>query len=240
MFGVGPSIGEVVGAICSGISAICSGIGGTFMGGISTFATSLVGITMTMPEIGVLLLICQTVCKVAEILAEKPEEEKPEELAVMAEEAELKPENFDSVTDYIAYLRGQVKENKEQIEQKIEAMKMDEEKLAPYQAIGCSLYSKQLNEKLGLELSPEFWKTVVEKKNSGKMSEKVISEYVANMSEHGIKNGDALTNFVEGKTKDANERFSVYDTMKEAYRIENPNLSENELNEKIKELKSNK
>ena len=222
-------------AICGAVSSICGGIGGALMTGISAFASSLVGIIAATPGINVIamvILVCQTICKVAELLAEKPEEEKPEELAVMAEEAELKPENFDSVSAYIAYLREQIKVNKEQIDQKIEAM--DKKDIAYYQAIGSSLYSKQIDEKYNVELTPEFWKTVTDKK----MSEKVVSEYVANMSANGIKNGDSLANFVEGRDMDINERSSVFNTMKEAIRKENPGLSEKELNVKVSELKS--
>lgn len=229
-------LGDFLGGVSSAIGEFCSGIGGAFMAGISTFASALVGITATMPGIGQLIMaiamVCHTICKVAEILAEKPEEEKPEELAVMAEEAELKPEKFDSVSDYIAYLREQIKVNKEQIDQKIEAM--DKKDIAHYQAIGSSLYSKQIDEKYNVELTPEFWKTVTDKK----MSEKVVSEYVENMSANGIKNGDSLTNFVEGKDMDIKERSSVFDTMKEALRKENPELSEKELNVKMYELQS--
>lgn len=150
--GLFSAIGSVCSALCSAVSSVCSSIGGAIMGGIGSLA----------PVISPWLSIAVAVISVlAEIFTEKPKEEKPEELGMKAEQADKKPEDFDSINDYIEYLRQEIKVDDAKLEN------LSEEERMKYQAVGLGLYVKNIEEKQGMKLDPAFLKVVPEMINLG-------------------------------------------------------------------------
>ena len=49
---------------------------------------------------------------VAELLLDSPKDERVQDLGAAMKQAEKKPEDFDSINDYIDYLRDQIKNGK--------------------------------------------------------------------------------------------------------------------------------
>ena len=108
---IGSALSSACSAICSGISSLCSSIGGALSPVISTISSTLVsGLGIGLKEIALgLKIICAIVSVIAEEIGIKKEEETPEELAMQAEQSDKKPEDFDSINEYIGYLRDEMK-----------------------------------------------------------------------------------------------------------------------------------
>ena len=110
---------------------------------------------LTIPEIIIgIEVISAIVSVVAEILGLKDEEETPEELGMKAEIAEKKPEDFESVDQYIEYLREEVSIDKKELEE------LSDEDRVKYLAIGTAITIKGIEEKYKMDMPVDFWQTV--------------------------------------------------------------------------------
>lgn len=177
------AIGSVCSAVCSAVSSVCSSIGGAIMGGIGSLA----------PVISPWLSVAVAVISVlAEIFTEKPKEEKPEELGMKAEQADKKPEDFDSINDYIEYLRQEIKVDAAKLEN------LSEEERMKYQAVGLGLYVKNIEEKQGMKLDPAFLKVVPEMINLGYTAQD-IGNLMQSMKKNGVNDMKMYPEFMKGE-----------------------------------------
>lgn len=194
------AIGSVCSAVCSAVSSVCSSIGGAIMGGIGSLA----------PVISPWLSIAVTVISVlAEIFTEKPKEEKPEELGMKAEQADKKPEDFDSINDYIEYLRQEIKVDAAKLEN------LSEEERMKYQAVGLGLYVKNIEEKQGMKLDPAFLKVVPEMINLG-YSAQDIGNLMQSMKKNGVNDMKMYPEFMKGELLPGTpERKQVFTSVKD-------------------------
>lgn len=194
------AIGSVCSALCSAVSSVCSGIGGAIMGGIGSLA----------PVISPWLPIAVAVISVlAEIFTEKPKEEKPEELGMKAEQADKKPENFDSINDYIEYLRQEIKVDAAKLEN------LSEEERMKYQAVGLGLYVKNIEEKQGMKLDPAFLKVVPEMINLGYTAQD-IGNLMQSMKKNGVNDMKMYPEFMKGELLPGTpERKQVFTSVKD-------------------------
>ena len=194
------AIGSVCSAVCSAVSSVCSSIGGAIMGGIGSLA----------PVISPWLSIAVAVISVlAEIFTEKPKEEKPEELGMKAEQADKKPENFDSINDYIEYLRQEIKVDAAKLEN------LSEEERMKYQAVGLGLYVKNIEEKQGMKLDPAFLKVVPEMINLGYTAQD-IGNLMQSMKKNGVNDMKMYPEFMKGELLPGTpERKQVFTSVKD-------------------------
>lgn len=194
------AIGSVCSAVCSAVSSVCSSIGGAIMGGIGSLA----------PVISPWLSIAVAVISVlAEIFTEKPEEEKPEELGMKAEQADKKPEDFDSINDYIEYLRQEIKVDAAKLEN------LSEEERMKYQAVGLGLYVKNIEEKQGMKLDPAFLKVVPEMINLGYTAQD-IGNLMQSMKKNGVNDMKMYPEFMKGELLPGTpERKQVFTSVKD-------------------------
>ena len=126
---------DTICSIGAAVVSTCAKIGGELMSAVGVFAKDLV--TGPIPGIvlgKILTLAIDVISAVANALTEKPKEETPEEIGLKAEMADKKPEDFDSINDYIEYLRNDIKVDEERLKE------MDEKERATYAAIGAGLY----------------------------------------------------------------------------------------------------
>lgn len=193
-------IGSLCSAVCSAVSSVCSSIGGTIMGGIGSLA----------PVISPWLSIAVAVISVlAEIFTEKPKEEKPEELGMKAEQADKKPEDFDSINDYIEYLRQEIKVDAAKLEN------LSEEERMKYQAVGLGLYVKNIEEKQGMKLDPAFLKVVPEMINLGYTAQD-IGNLMQSMKKNGVNDMKMYPEFMKGELLPGTpERKQVFTSVKD-------------------------
>lgn len=198
--GLFSAIGSVCSAVCSAVSSVCSSIGGAIMGGIGSLA----------PVISPWLSIAVAVISVlAEIFTEKPKEEKPEELGMKAEQADKKPENFDSINDYIEYLRQEIKVDDAKLEN------LSEEERMKYQAVGLGLYVKNIEEKQGMKLDPAFLKVVPEMINLGYTAQD-IGNLMQSMKKNGVNDMKMYPEFMNGELPPGTpERKQVFTSVKD-------------------------
>lgn len=194
------AIGSVCSAVCSAVSSVCSSIGGAIMGGIGSLA----------PVISPWLSIAVAVISVlAEIFTEKPKEEKPEELGMKAEQADKKPEDFDSINDYIEYLRQEIKVDAAKLEN------LSEEERMKYQAVGLGLYVKNIEEKQGMKLDPAFLKVVPEMINLGYTAQD-IGNLMQSMKKNGVNDMKMYPEFMKGELLPGMpERKQVFTSVKD-------------------------
>ena len=194
------AIGSVCSAVCSAVSSVCSSIGGAIMGGIGSLA----------PVISPWLSVAVAVISVlAEIFTEKPKEEKPEELGMKAEQADKKPENFDSINDYIEYLRQEIKVDDAKLEN------LSEEERMKYQAVGLGLYVKNIEEKQGMKLDPAFLKVVPEMINLGYTAQD-IGNLMQSMKKNGVNDMKMYPEFMKGELLPGTpERKQVFTSVKD-------------------------
>lgn len=198
--GLFSAIGSVCSAVCSAVSSVCSSIGGAIMGGIGSLA----------PVISPWLSIAVAVISVlAEIFTEKPKEEKPEELGMKAEQADKKPEDFDSINDYIEYLRQEIKVDATKLEN------LSEEERMKYQAVGLGLYVKNIEEKQGMKLDPAFLKVVPEMINLGYTAQD-IGNLMQSMKKNGVNDMKMYPEFMKGELLPGTpERKQVFTSVKD-------------------------
>ncbi len=194
------AIGSVCSAVCSAVSSVCSSIGGAIMGGIGSLA----------PVISPWLSVAVAVISVlAEFFTEKPKEEKPEELGMKAEQADKKPENFDSINDYIEYLRQEIKVDAAKLEN------LSEEERMKYQAVGLGLYVKNIEEKQGMKLDPAFLKVVPEMINLGYTAQD-IGNLMQSMKKNGVNDMKMYPEFMKGELLPGTpERKQVFTSVKD-------------------------
>lgn len=194
------AIGSVCSAVCSAVSSVCSSIGGAIMGGIGSLA----------PVISPWLSVAVAVISVlAEIFTEKPKEEKPEELGMKAEQADKKPEDFDSINDYIEYLRQEIKVDAAKLEN------LSEEERMKYQAVGLGLYVKNIEEKQGMKLDPAFLKVVPEMINLGYTAQD-IGNLMQSMKKNGVNDMKIYPEFMKGELLPGTpERKQVFTSVKD-------------------------
>ena len=194
------AIGSVCSAVCSAVSSVCSSIGGAIMGGIGSLA----------PVISPWLSVAVAVISVlAEIFTEKPKEEKPEELGMKAEQADKKPEDFDSINDYIEYLRQEIKVDDAKLEN------LSEEERMKYQAVGLGLYVKNIEEKQGMKLDPAFLKVVPEMINLGYTAQD-IGNLMQSMKKNGVNDMKMYPEFMKGELLPGTpERKQVFTSVKD-------------------------
>lgn len=194
------AIGSVCSAVCSAVSSVCSSIGGAIMGGIGSLA----------PVISPWLSIAVAVISVlAEIFTEKPKEEKPEELGMKAEQSDKKPEDFDSINDYIEYLRQEIKVDAAKLEN------LSEEERMKYQAVGLGLYVKNIEEKQGMKLDPAFLKVVPEMINLGYTAQD-IGNLMQSMKKNGVNDMKMYPEFMKGELLPGTpERKQVFTSVKD-------------------------
>ncbi|NME81604.1 hypothetical protein [Clostridium sp. SM-530-WT-3G] len=226
---IGSALSSVGSAICSGISSACSAIGGALFSGASGIASLATGIVspligLGLPEILIgIKVIGGIISTIAEMLGLKDKEETPEELGMKAEEAERKPEQFESTEKYIEYLRNEVQIDKEKLEN------LSDEDKVKYAAIGSSIYVKGMEEKYGMNMPADFWRTVADLKMDGQE----VKAYIDNFKKHNITDMSDMTNYIKRDLDDGKDRGAISDAMIDSLKELNPDATREELYEKL-------
>lgn len=230
---IGNAISAVGSAISTGISTVCSTIGSAlFSGGtgIAALAKSFIAPVIGLPIVEILVAV-ETIGKiisvVAGLLGLTSEEETPEELGMKAEEAEKKPEDFDSTQEYIEYLRNEVKVDK----QKLETLSQEEKVV--YGAIGSAIYVKGMEEKYGMEMSGDFWATVAQMNMKGEE----VKAYIESFKAAGIKDMKDMSDYIKCEPlADGKNPKIISDAMLGALKELNPEMSDEALEDKLLDM----
>lgn len=192
--GFGSFVCSIGSAICSAVGSLCSKIGGAVMGGVSSLVSAIapvIGPVLGPAIKDILSVFVAVISFLAELFTDKPEEEKPEEIAMKAEQADKKPENFDSINDYLEYLRNEVKLDPADLE------KLTPEKRQTYQLVGLGLYIKNIEEQQGVKLDPDFLKSIPKLKDQGYEAAD-IANLMQSMKNNGVTDMKQYVDFMKG------------------------------------------
>lgn len=198
-------ISDALKEVGEGIKSICESLGSTTMLLVGAVALSILLPELTITQI---LEIVELIGKIAELF--NISEDKPEEVGMKAEIAPRKPEDFDSIQEYIDYLNTEV-----ELEEGA-SVKLSAEDRVKYGAIGASLEMLALMEKFNVAITPEFLRDVA----TLKLSEKEVGAYIQEFSERGISNMQDMTNYLRNaRTESDNCDISggMFEAMKKLY-----------------------
>ncbi|TQR33139.1 hypothetical protein DMB92_04060 [Campylobacter sp. MIT 99-7217] len=217
------SVGGFLGSVCSGIGEVCSKIGGALATGIGALAGALAPILSTVAPI---------ISAIASLIGVFKNEHTPEDYGEAMQKAEKKPDDFDSINEYIAYLDEEISSGRIQLDEK--EKKTDIQKNIDT-AIGSALGMKGISEKYNLEDSVSFWATMGQKFKDEKIDEKELVSTLETMSEKDIS-ADDVSAYLEDKTLETNSKSEVSEALKQGLEKANPELSKDELTTKFNEL----
>jgi len=207
---------SVVSSVCRTISSAASFIGNAVTSVATTIANlgvELAGkVTEAIKAIGISLGIL------------KPDENL-DELGEKAMLSDKKPEDFDSINDYINHLRDNVPLDKEKFE------KLDDKELLARSVIGASITLKGINEKLDTVVSPLFMAEVAKQELAAEQIIGTIKTY----KENGL-NTDKYGAYLKDELSiDESDKHS--DALVSAYHKLEPELSIEQIEDKVMGLK---
>ena len=162
----------------------------------------------------------------------RPEDENAEVMGLKAEKglAEgIKPDDFDSIEEYLDYLNEKIEVDKAEIEtlRELEHYK--------YQAIGSGLYLLGVNQKLNIALTPEFWQCIA---TLGLEVNDVVN-IVTGLSKNNFGDGGIIAQYFNGEMKPGSEEYrAIYKIVEDVLHSKYPSLSDDAIDEKHQELKN--
>jgi len=207
------SVGSAISSACSAVSNAVSSIGK----GLSKMAGGLLNLNPTI--VNIVIAVVQII---AQLLGVTKEDELPEELGDKALRADKKPEDFDTTEEYIEYLREEVDFDKEEFDKL-----SDEEKLAR-SAIGTAISMKGINEKKDMDISLTTWATMAKLYDKDLLNKDNLDDFLDEFKE----NQTELNGYVNKEIKGA-KGIEVAGKMAEAYQKLEPELSADEINDKV-------
>ena len=211
MFGlIGLGITAIKGAI-----GLVSSLAGSVGKVLVTGATKLLEFQQALEP------ITKTIDNVATINKILTSKDNIAELGDKVIKSDKKLEEFDSVNNYIDYLRNEIHSSREEIEKL-----QPEERLARL-SIGAALTSKAIEEKKSLEIPVEFWKEAV---NLG-LSAKEIDEFLTKFKQAGVKPEEFLKYLKRELNADKEEK--VESALVDAYKELEPQKDIKDIEEEI-------
>lgn len=210
--GLFSSLCSFVSSACSTISSAVSNIGR----GIASVATSIVSLGVSLAA-----KVSDAIKGVGISLGIIRPEDTMEELGERAILSDKKPEDFDSINEYIDHLKNNVPFDKEKFD------RLDDKELLALSSIGASITLKGINEKLNATVTPEFMATVASQElEANEIIEtiKVYKEKELNLDDYDLYLNDELT------LDETNKHSSA---LVEAYQKLEPELSLDKIEEKV-------
>lgn len=213
--GLGDFLSSCVSAARSVIGSAVSSIGSV----ATSVATSIVSLGVELAgKVG------DAIKAVAVSLGILKPEENLEELGEKAMLSDKKPEDFDSINEYIDHLRDNVPLDKEKFE------KLDDKDLLARSAIGASITLKGINEKLDTVVSPEFMAEVAKQDLAADQIVGTIKAY----KENGLKTADYGLYLNDELDLDESDKHS--DALVSAYQKLEPELTTEQIEDKVMDL----
>jgi len=217
-------------AISSGISTvgnfISSGIS-SIGGAISGFAKAIIApfpqLIMAETAIKVIVTVISFIAQALNIIKK---EETPEEIGAKAMECGRSPEEFKSTEEYIEYLRNEVQLDKEKFENMSQVEKLG------CTAVGVAILTRGIEEKEKISIPVEFLHQVA-KVN---MKSEEVKCYIESFKNNGLANMGDMVSFLKGDFTNIKVE-SVSSAILEALKSLNPDLSEQDIQAKIYNMK---
>ncbi|WP_086287392.1 hypothetical protein [Campylobacter sp. P0085] len=211
-----------IGTVFSALEHGASAEGGDVAGGIGLLATGISWLLSPSTTI---------VSEIAKALDIFKENDRPEHLGQAMEQMNKKLENFDSINEYIDYLREGIKSG----EVKLIRNLSDTEK-ASYTATVTALGIKAIDEKYQLQPSDIFWVTMGGKFQKGKITPDEINKILEISSKNSVS-AENVANYINGDGMTGGQRASgVADVIEDGLKAANPNMSDEEIASRFNKL----
>jgi len=211
--------GAIINVVSSAIS-IASSVVSTVGKSLVTGATRLLEIAGK--HLDTIANVIETIGKVLNVIAH---EDNIDELGAKAIKSEKKPEDFNQISEYIEYLKNEIKLDMD----KFDNVKM-EDKLAR-KAIGATIISKGIEEKKDTSIPMEFWKEVAKQGMNNREIDSAIDLF------KGHKEGNQFSEYMNGQLDYKNE-VKVGRMIIEMYQKLDPKMSMMEIEDKIMKMEA--
>lgn len=150
-----------------------------------------------------------------------------EEFGAKALQENTRPRAEDeSISDYLNYLRNEVKLDKEKMES------MSSEDRLKNGVVGAGLVTEAISSKCGVEISGDFILDMYKMKMSGE----TLSKYIDEFSKNGINSMDSLTKYLRGELNE-NDSSLVHEVIKTTEKSLNPEMSNGQILLKVEDMK---
>ena len=211
------ALGSFVSKAVSVVGSVISKVGEVVVEGAKKFLS--VGVEILEKAV----TIIDGVAKAAGII--EPDQHA-EDIGDRAMRADKKPEDFDSINGYIDYLKKDI-EGHTQAE--LESLP-PEERLAR-KAVGCAVLSKAISEKKSLDIPHDFWETAVK----AGLTALEIDTFLTKFKASGLEPED-FNKYLKKELEFSKAR-KFDNAMVTAYKELEPEMTEEEITEKIIGLK---
>lgn len=239
---IGHALSSVGRAICSGVSRICSGIGGALgiaAKAVTGFAEKALGLGQILmpklPQMEIVILMVKVISVIAEVLhIKEPEKDHPEELALKAEEADKKPEDFNSTQEYIEYLQKEVKLDEKKTE------KLSPEEKAAYSMVGSYLYTKAIAEKLSLDkdIDASLIMDIVKLNKDLGVKPEFFITVIRELKSKGITDANVIHDFLHNNVKDLKTTTNVEECFFKSFKETNSDMTGKEIYDKLADMEN--
>lgn len=211
----------------SGVCSICSSACSAISSAVSSIGSAVASVATAIVSLGVELAgkVGEAIKAVAISLGILKPGEDLEELGEKAMMSDKKPEDFDSINDYIDHLRTDVTIDKEKFE------KLDDKELLARSAIGASITLKGINEKLDSAVTPEFMAEVAKQELTADQIVATIKAY----KDKELKTDDYGLYLNDEMSIDESDKHS--DALVSAYQKLEPELTIEQIEDKVMNLK---
>lgn len=184
--------------------------------------------TKIAPYVEKLSCVIQTISTLLGII--KPED-KVEDLGQAMREANKKPEDFGSRSEYICYLQEEVKAGRINVNKP----KTDNEKLVDM-TLGVAIAIKAIDEKYTLITNSDFWGLIGLKTKSDDISANEIQALLESSKESGIDTKN-IANYIKGDKVESGVKVNdVSDLIENSLEKANPSMSDEEITNRFNKL----
>jgi len=217
----------VWGSICSVYSSVCSSACSVISSAVSSIGNAVAEVATGVVNLGVELAgkVGEAIKAVGISLGVLKPDANLDELGEKAMLSDKKPEDFDSINEYIDHLRNNVTIDKEKFE------KLDAKDLLARSAIGASITLKGINETLDTAVTPAFMAEVAKQELAADQIVDTIKTYKENnlnTNDYGLYLNDELS-------IDESDKHS--DALVTAYQKLEPELTIEQIEDKVMDLK---
>lgn len=188
-----------------------------------------------LSQIGLYLEIAKEllpfVIDVCKIIMNRPENENAELIGIKAEKAlenGIKPDDFDSIGEYLDFLNEKIEIDTAKIE---ELNELDHYK---YQAIGSGLYLIGVNQKLNITLTPDFWQCIA---TLGLEVNDAVN-VIQGLSKANFEDGGIIADYFKGDLQPSSREYrAIYNIIEDMLNIKYPSFTDEEIEAKHQEFK---
>jgi len=224
--------GAIIGAIGAGLAAIGTAISTVITTVGPVIATAAKALVAKLPAVleaakPILSTVSAVTSMVGTGLGIAPPDENAEELgAKLRQEGTRTKTEEESTQEYLDYLRNDVELDREKLE------KMSEEDRMACEALGTTMVAKSIEEKVGVELTPDFLYAI----GKAKLTYEQVDKFIKAFSENNMKSMDGVAKYISNDLS-AEEAKKVGPVVKGALKELSPEMTDAEIQKQVAEMK---